>query len=145
MLSAHNHAAEKDRKHHHYLKGSLYCGRCGSRMSLIHAKGNGGTYPYFFCIARMRATGCTQPYVPVELVERAVERAYARVRLSQEQADLVREKLDDALAGMREQAQQRPPASATGWQSSPPSAGSSFTPTTPAPFRSTCSSKNRIA
>jgi len=125
--SAHNHAAEKDRKHHHYLKGSLYCGRCGSRMSLIHAKGNGGTYPYFFCIARMRATGCTQPYVPLELVERAVERAYARVRLSQEQADLVREKLDDALAGMREQAQQRPPASATGWQSSPPSAGSSFT------------------
>jgi hypothetical protein len=34
VLAAHNHAAEKDRKHHHYLKGSLYCGRCGSRPPL---------------------------------------------------------------------------------------------------------------
>ena len=106
VLSAHNHAAEKDRKHHHYLKGSLYCGRCGSRMSLIHAKGNGGTYPYFFCIARMRGTGCEQPYVPVELVERAVEDAYAHVRLSAVQAELARAKLDQALASMREQAEQ---------------------------------------
>ena len=75
-------------------------------MSLIHAKGNGGTYPYFFCIARMRGTGCTQPYVPVELVERAVERTYARVHLPRQHADLVRQKLDEALAGMREQADQ---------------------------------------
>jgi len=41
VLAAHNHAAEKDRKHHHYLKGSLFCGRCGSRMSLIQANGKG--------------------------------------------------------------------------------------------------------
>ncbi len=97
MLAAHNHAVEKDRKHHHYLKGSLYCGRCGSRMSLIHAKGNGGTYPYFFCIARMKGTGCEQPYVPVELVERAVESAYAQVRLPAKRAQLVRVTLDKAL------------------------------------------------
>jgi hypothetical protein len=32
-------------------------------MSLPHANGNGGRYPYFFCIARMRGTGCEQPYV----------------------------------------------------------------------------------
>jgi hypothetical protein len=30
-------------------------------MSLPHANGNGGRYPYFFCIARMRGTGCEQP------------------------------------------------------------------------------------
>lgn len=47
VLAAHNHAAEKDRKYHHYLKGSLYCGRCGSRMSLIQTKGRAiaGTTP----------------------------------------------------------------------------------------------------
>jgi site-specific DNA recombinase len=106
VLEAHNHAGEKDRKHHHYLKGSLYCGRCGSRMSLIHAKGNGGTYPYFFCIARMRGTGCRQPYVPVATVEDAVERAYSRVRLPRAQVGRVRQKLDQALAGMRAQAEQ---------------------------------------
>ncbi len=103
VLAAHNHAAEKDRKHHHYLKGSLYCGRCGSRMSLIQAKGNGGRYPYFFCIGRMKGTGCKQPYVPVDLIETAVEDAYAKVAIPREQADLVREKLGVALAGMREQ------------------------------------------
>ncbi|MGH2848259.1 MAG: recombinase zinc beta ribbon domain-containing protein [Thermoleophilaceae bacterium] len=106
VLSTHNHAAEKDRKHHHYLKGSLYCGRCGSRLSLIHANGNGGRYPYFFCIARMRGTGCDQPYVPAGLVERAVEHAYSHVRLPAEQVAAIRAKLDQALAGMREQAEQ---------------------------------------
>ncbi len=89
VLAAHNHATEKDRKHHHYLKGSLYCGRCGSRMSLIQAKGNGGRYPYFFCIGRMKGTGCEQPYVPVDLIEVAVENAYGEVKLEPDQADLV--------------------------------------------------------
>jgi site-specific DNA recombinase len=105
VLAAHNHAAEKDRKHHHYLKGSLYCGRCGSRMSLIQANGNGGRYPYFFCIGRMKGTGCKQPYVPVDLIEAAVEDAYGEVAIDREQADLVHEKLEVALTGMREQAE----------------------------------------
>jgi site-specific DNA recombinase len=105
VLAAHNHAAEKDRKHHHYLKGSLYCGRCGSRVSLIQAKGNGGRYPYFFCIGRMKGTGCKQPYVPVDLIEAAVEDAYGDVAIERERADLVREKLEAALTGMREQAE----------------------------------------
>ncbi len=105
VLAAHNHATEKDRKHHHYLKGSLYCGRCGSRMSLIQANGNGGRYPYFFCIGRMKGTGCEQPYVPVDLIETAVERAYGEVRMPHKQAEAVREKLNKALAGMRTQAE----------------------------------------
>jgi site-specific DNA recombinase len=105
VLAAHNHATEKDRKHHHYLKGSLYCGRCGSRMSLIQANGNGGRYPYFFCIGRMKGTGCEQPYVPVDLIETAVERAYGEVRMPRKQAEAVREKLNKALTGMRTQAE----------------------------------------
>jgi hypothetical protein len=99
-----------------YLKGSLYCGRCGSRMSLIQAKGNGGRYPYFFCIGRMKGTGCKQPYVPVDLIETAVEDAYGDVAIKREQADLVREKLEVALAGMREQAELRPLASVGDWR-----------------------------
>jgi hypothetical protein len=105
VLAAHTNSAEKDRKHHHYLKGSLYCGRCGSRMSLIQAKGNGGRYPYFFCIGRMKGTGCKQPYVPVDLIETAVEDAYGEVAIPTAQAELAREKIDLALAGMREQAE----------------------------------------
>jgi site-specific DNA recombinase len=105
VLAAHTNSTEKDRKHHHYLKGSLYCGRCGSRMSLTYAKGNGGRYPYFFCIGRTRGTGCKQPYVPVDLIETAVERAYGEVKLQRSQAEAVREKLSQAMAGMREQAE----------------------------------------
>jgi hypothetical protein len=105
VLAAHNHATEKDRKHHHYLKGSLYCGRCGSRMSLIQAKGNGGKYPYFSCIGRMKGTGCKQPYVPVDLIETAVERVYGEVRLSARHVERVRAMLRTAMAGMREQAE----------------------------------------
>jgi site-specific DNA recombinase len=74
-------------------------------MSLIQAKGNGGHYPYFFCIGRMKGTGCKQPYVPVDLIEAAVEDAYGDVAIEREQADLVREKLEVALIGMREQAE----------------------------------------
>jgi hypothetical protein len=73
-------------------------------MSLIQAKGNGGRYPYFFCIGRMKGTGCKQPYVPVDLIETAVEDAYGEIAIEREQADLVREKLEVALGGMREQA-----------------------------------------
>ena len=106
VIEAHGHAEERDRKHDHYLKGSLYCGRCGSRMSLAHAKGNGGTYPYFFCIGRMRRNGCLQPYTPTHLIEQAVERLYAHVAPPAEHIDAIRAKLDTALAGMREQAEQ---------------------------------------
>jgi Recombinase zinc beta ribbon domain len=105
VLAAHASSAEKDRKHHHYLKGSLYCGRCGSRMSFTYARGNGGGYAYFYCLGRTRGTGCEQPCVPVDLIETAVENAYGDVRLPRKQTERVRGKLSHALGGMREQAE----------------------------------------
>ena len=104
VLAAHSAATEKDRKHHHYLKGSLFCGRCGSRMSLTYAQGNGGRYAYFFCIGRKKGTGCEQPHVAVDLIETAVERVYGDVRMPGKQAECIRVKLGRALSGMREQA-----------------------------------------
>ena len=105
VLAAHTNSSEKDRKHHHYLKGSLFCGRCGSRMSLTYAKGNGGRYPYFYCLGRTRRTGCKQPYVPVDLIENAVEDAYGEVRMARKQTERIKEKLSSAMAGMRTEAQ----------------------------------------
>lgn len=61
VLAAHGATHERDRKHQHYLKGSLVCARCGSRLTYLRAKGNGGTYAYFACIGRIRRTGCTLP------------------------------------------------------------------------------------
>lgn len=46
---------EKKREHPHYLKSSLVCGNCGSRMTITHAKNRHGTvYPYFVCIRMYR-------------------------------------------------------------------------------------------
>jgi site-specific DNA recombinase len=47
----------RQRRHHHYLKGHLWCGRCHdrgveSRLLVMKGKGRGGEYWYVFCAAR---------------------------------------------------------------------------------------------
>ncbi|MGH8930717.1 MAG: recombinase family protein [Egibacteraceae bacterium] len=62
MLDARGRAGEKRRIHHHYLKGTVYCGYCASRLCFNLAKGrHGGLYPYFFCLGRHRGNGCDLP------------------------------------------------------------------------------------
>ena len=69
VFRAHTNSREKDRKHRHYLKGTVYCS-CGERLCLTKAK---GTYLYFFCVGRhQKRNGCDQRYVLAERVERAV-------------------------------------------------------------------------
>jgi DNA invertase Pin-like site-specific DNA recombinase len=74
VLKERNIAGEKRRTHHSYLKGSIFCKRCGSRLIFSRNRGHGGTYDYFFCIGRRR--GCTQPYVESSKIEEAVVRFY---------------------------------------------------------------------
>ncbi len=49
ILAAHNNTGEKDRKHNHYLRSTIYCSACGGRLVYSEAKGNGGKYIYFMC------------------------------------------------------------------------------------------------
>lgn len=74
-------SGERTSKHWHYLKGSIFCATCGSRLALIHAKGSGGTYPYFFCLGRQRRNGCTQRYLPTDQVEDEVVANYKVISL----------------------------------------------------------------
>jgi site-specific DNA recombinase len=87
MFKAHDRAKERDRKHPHYLKGSLFCRKCGSRLVLTHAK---GTYLYFFCSGPQRRNGCAQRYVLAEDVEQEVCRYYSRVQLTPEEVNATR-------------------------------------------------------
>jgi len=69
---------ERQRRHHHYLKGSLWCGRCHdkgveSRLLLTKEKGRGGEYWYFFCSAR-QDHACDAPYIRIEEAEAGVLR-----------------------------------------------------------------------
>jgi site-specific DNA recombinase len=82
LLTAKHLSGEKHREHPHYLKGSIYCGQCGSRLIVCHAKGRGGTYPYFICIGRQqKRTDCQLRALRIEKVEHAVATHYATVQL----------------------------------------------------------------
>jgi site-specific DNA recombinase len=80
---------EKQREHHHYLKGTIYCGHCGSRLIVTYAKGKLGTiYPYYLCVGRQhRRTTCMLKARPIELVESQIIEHYRRVQLSSKGLD----------------------------------------------------------
>jgi len=70
VMTARREIRVKERTHPHYLKG-IYCGRCGSRMLVTHAKSRTGrSYPYFVCSGRHeKRTDCTMKAVRIETVE----------------------------------------------------------------------------
>jgi site-specific DNA recombinase len=101
-LSAKYLTGEKDREHLHYLKGSIYCGQCGARLIVNHAKGNGGTYPYFICGGRQRdPASCKQRAVRIEQVEAAIVAYYATVQLPADEVARLRAFLGQELAKLR--------------------------------------------
>ena len=103
VLAGHARAGEKERTHNHYLKGSVFCAHCGSRLCLTNAKGN---YLYFFCVGRhQRRTNCSQRYLSATVVERAVERYYASVRLPEAVQNQIRDGLRAELDYQQQQAQ----------------------------------------
>jgi site-specific DNA recombinase len=96
VLKAHGHAGERDRKHLHYLKGTIRCGICGSGLTYSRNKGNGGYYEYFVCPKNQHGE-CSQGYQPVDLVEAAVEQHYATVGLSEPERERVRRAIAEDL------------------------------------------------
>jgi site-specific DNA recombinase len=77
---------EKQRVHHHYLKGTIWCGHCGSRLCVSYSKGKLGTiYPYYFCVGRQqKRTTCMLKYRPIDLVEQQIIDHYRLVQLKAE-------------------------------------------------------------
>lgn len=77
---------EKARIHNHYLKSSVFCGQCESRM-IIHYSTNraGVTYPYFVCVGRhQKRTACTMSAVNIHEAEHHIENLYKLVALTSE-------------------------------------------------------------
>lgn len=71
---------ERTREHPHFLKGSVFCKNCGSRMIVNYTKSHTGVrYPYFVCGGRHnKRTDCKQRAVLITDVERQVEQIYDR-------------------------------------------------------------------
>jgi site-specific DNA recombinase len=85
---------QRDRTHHHYLKGMLFCGRCAdagrtSRLIFTQVHGNGGLYEYFLCRGR-QGTECDLPSLPLAEVESAIARTFGQLELPHDFIDTVR-------------------------------------------------------
>ena len=106
VLAAHNFAGEKDRRHPHYLKGSIWCGGCGMRLVYSRNTGkSGGTYEYFFCMGKKdRNNPCPRRYVKLAAVEAGVIDFYSCLQLTQERADKIRIVVREELASSRDTA-----------------------------------------
>jgi site-specific DNA recombinase len=88
-------AGDRSWKRQQYLKGSVYCGRCGERLGYGHSTGRGGEYPYFFCLGRhRRRSGCAFPYTLADKVEEAVQRVWSGLTFTEEWVKLVGEVID---------------------------------------------------
>ena len=100
-LDTNNINGNKSWRHDHYLKNSVYCGRCGSRLGYTLAKKK---YSYFYCGGRQRRNGCPQGYVNADVIERAVEGYYQRIALSPDRVERTLQLLHEGLTDAREAA-----------------------------------------
>ncbi|MBI5870055.1 MAG: recombinase zinc beta ribbon domain-containing protein [Actinobacteria bacterium] len=91
VMKVRNLAGERRRKHPHYLRGTVYCGECGSRMSSDIKTKNGKEYLYFYCLGQKRRNGCKQKYIASGDLENLIESSYEEIELTEK----VRAKLAD--------------------------------------------------
>ena len=95
IMASRRQVGDKPKKHTHYLKGTVFCARCDSRLMFTRAKGRrGGMYDYFGCLGRHKhTTGCDLPYVSVPDVEAAIEDYYDTLALGPETVPEIHDKL----------------------------------------------------
>jgi site-specific DNA recombinase len=105
VLGAHANG-EKQREHPHYLKSTVFCGSCGSRLIVTNATNrHGTTYPYFVCLARHQKTnGCTRKAVLIATVEERIEDLYRTVQLAPELQEGVHQLLIEEMTAVRTEA-----------------------------------------
>jgi DNA invertase Pin-like site-specific DNA recombinase len=96
VFRVHDKAGARLREHPHYLKGTVACAGCGSRLSMTISKGR---YPYFFCIGRaQRRTDCSEAYVPAAELEVQVEDIFKKISFTDEMRDRVRSSVEREIA-----------------------------------------------
>ena len=99
-------AGVRQRRHEHYLKGLLFCGECGRRLSLTLAKGR---YLYFYCLGQRGAarTGCRQPYILAGDAETIVEDLYRQIQLPPSWVSRLTEELEAEIVERQADASER--------------------------------------
>ena len=83
VLGSHR-SGERERMHNHFLKSTVVCGQCGSRLLVQNTKnGKGVLYPYFICARRQRLHDCSFKAVLIEVVETQMQEVYRRLYVSE--------------------------------------------------------------
>ncbi len=102
VLSSHA-TGEKQREHPHYLKSSVFCGSCVSRLIVTMSKNRHGTvYPYFICLGRhQKTTNCTQRAMLISIVEERIEELYQGQQLDPKLRDQIEALLREELSSFR--------------------------------------------
>jgi len=86
LLDSKRKSGEKAWRHFHYLRGTVFCGECGGRLTYTRTKGNGGEYEYLLCTDR----SCAQGYNRADAVEAAIEKHWSIAQLSDEHREKIR-------------------------------------------------------
>lgn len=111
IMNGRSRNGQRERRHHHYLKGLLWCGRCAehgrtSRVIFTKARGcTGKVYDYFFCRGRQDGT-CDMPYIPRDDMESAIADHYITLGIPKdfrtELKDAIHQAVADERSGVKE-------------------------------------------
>ncbi|CAG6393146.1 conserved hypothetical protein [Actinacidiphila cocklensis] len=97
MLETRRIGGTRERRHNHYLKGTVWCHRSKERLMIMRGKSHTGElYFYYFCKGRQDHT-CDLPYLPVARVETGVLDAYATIALPLDLRDRIAARMDEAM------------------------------------------------
>ena len=90
---------EKPYQHPHYLKGTLFCGRCGIRMGVTQVTNrHGQIYDYFYCLGRQKkTTECQQGYVAQGVIEERVADLWRTIQLPEDVRGALRRNVMDLV------------------------------------------------
>ena len=97
VLFAERGAGTRRRTHNHYLKGLLWCGRCGKRLIIWPGRSKTGEqYLYYVCRGR-QGHECDLPYLPVAKMEQLVTAHYVTVPIPAALRARIRSLANEAL------------------------------------------------
>ena len=84
---------ERTRIHEHYLKSTVYCGKCGARLIIHNAKSRtGNRYPYFVCSAKHnKRNDCMQRSLLIDEVADKIIELYERINFTPEFKNLLQQ------------------------------------------------------
>ena len=100
VLAIRAHRGEKERKHPHYLRGTIYCGTCGERLVYTqHTGRHGNRYTYYGCIKkRLGSHNCPSKIVRLEKIEDGIADLYHRIQLPDAEITRLRRAVRGELA-----------------------------------------------